>query len=84
MRAVSAHEGTHLVQEQRLAASYDATSGKYSASLNMTKLTAERQVYSVENKINGQYSSQKIMDEHLKDTGYKNFDQTLLPSAIMQ
>jgi RHS repeat-associated protein len=78
MRGVSGHEGTHVSQNQRLAASYDAATGKYSSALNLTRLSMERQAYSIQNIITREFSGQREIDEHIIG-GYKNLDQTMIP-----
>jgi RHS repeat-associated protein len=77
MRAVSAHEGTHVHQRQTLAASFNHATNKYSATLNLTIMAAELEAYKVGNSISHEFSGQSEIETHI-NKDYPNLNDTLL------
>jgi hypothetical protein len=51
MRKVIAHEGSHIEDAQRFAATYNPATRMYSRSANYTVEQAERKAYSVSDKV---------------------------------
>jgi uncharacterized protein RhaS with RHS repeats len=77
----AAHEGTHLVQRGALAASYNPDTNRYSAALNLSVLNAEREAFSVGNRVDHRFKSdaeiENFVGHNYRDLGRAIIDPEL-------
>jgi hypothetical protein len=77
MRGTVVHEGVHLVQQHRLASTYDGATGRYSASANMTKMQQEHEAFVVANKTFHEFDSDSAIDKFIRQH-YDDLDHRML------
>jgi RHS repeat-associated protein len=78
-----AHEGTHIIQDQNLAATYDTTTGRYSAGKNLNTFQAEREAFSVENVVTHEFRSSADIDRGVRDR-YSDLTRQIIPPEFTE